>query len=294
VLLPAAEITRTQYACVAAGWSAQTQALEVDVKSIDSVEELMRLAAPCPSHPHTFPCAVGINTSSVLVFAENSMLDSLVTRVSAGAVRSLPIGLFAELVSQDTFSRSVGGIRGDGADESGVTNDSSEYHLRNQILFTDIELQLETLIWPTDLLGNSVQHATWLAQAAVDAWLNVVPFPHLSFAQAVVRSHSSSSFAPSATKATNRNGRFCTLAALYLDQAQHFLRSNDHGRFVQVAWLFVDVAGVCLFSSRTFGFDHPSRERIQSNFKDTFWKVVQLDRSPLPDLPGCEKCASFN
>lgn len=258
------------------------------MKSADSVEELLRLAAPCPSQPHDYPCAAGIDTSSVLVFAENSMLDSAVAQASVGAVRALPYGIFAALVSQDTFIRRVGGIRGDGADESGANMESAAYHTLNQNMFTDPDLRLEQLTWPT-VLVNSAQHAAWLAHAAVDAWLNVVPFPYIIQARAVVNLHMPSSFAPVASNAMNRNGRFCTLAALHLEKSQHEFSIKDHARFIETAWLFVDVAAVCLFSTRTFGFDHPSRDRIRSNFQRMFWNVMQQDHSPLPEMSGCDK-----
>ena len=75
-----------QYACVVAGWSAQTQALGVDVKSVESVEEVMSLAAPCSSEPSAYPCAAGINTSSVVVFTEITMLDTMVGRDSGATL----------------------------------------------------------------------------------------------------------------------------------------------------------------------------------------------------------------
>ncbi len=112
------EITHEQYACVAASWSAHIQALHVDVKQAESAEEVLRLAAPCPPDLSAFPCAVGINTSSVYVFSENSILDSVVAKVSAGAIRALPYGIFASLVSQDEFFKLVGGARGEGADDT--------------------------------------------------------------------------------------------------------------------------------------------------------------------------------
>ena len=262
----------------------------MDVKHADSVAELMRLAAPCPPQQHAYPCAAGINASSVLVFAESAMLDSEVAQASAGAVRALPLGLFAALVSSDAFARSVGGSRGEGADESGATDHSAAYHLHNQNLFTDPDLWLETLLWPT-ALASSAQHASWLAQAAVDAWLSVVPFPYILHAHAVVNACSSASFYASVSNAMNRNGRFCTLAALYLDQTLHYSKMNNILHYADAAWHFVDFASVCLFSVRTFNFHHPSRDRIRSHFEPTFWKVVQLDRSPLPEMPGCEKYA---
>ncbi len=282
--------TRAQYACVAAGWSTQTQSLEVDVKSADSVEELMRLAAPCPSQAHAlaYPCAAGINTSSVLVFAENAMLDAMVAQASAGAVRALPYGIFAALVSRDTFSRNAVGITGDGADDSGFSHDSAAYHLYNQQMFTDPDLQLEPLTWPS-VLTTSEQHATWLVHAAVDAWLSVVPFPHLAQAQAVVLSRSSASFSPDVSNALDHSGRMCTLAALLLDHAQH-VKSKDDLSYVELAWRFVDHAAVCLFAVRTFHIRHPSHDRIRANFQQTLWNALQLDRFSLPEPAGCAKC----
>ncbi len=262
------------------------------MKSADSVEELMRLAAPCPSQPHAYPCAAGIDTSSVFVFAENSMLDSAVATASMGAVRALPYGLFAVLVLQDVFFLSVGGIKGDGADQNSATADSSAYHLHNRNLFTDPDLKLETLTWPT-VIVSSAQHAAWLVQAAVDAWLNIVPFPYISHALAVINLQQSSSVASSLSNAMDRNGRFCTLAALYLDQSLYYSPIEDRSRFVEAAWFFVDVAAMCLFSTRTFGFSHPSRDRVQSHFQQMLWNVMQHDHTPLPEFPGCETYESF-
>jgi len=275
---------------VAAGWSAQTRSLEVDVKSADSVEELMRLAAPCPSPVHALahPCAAGINTSSVLVFSENAMLDAMVAQASAGAVRALPYGIFATLVSRDTFFRNVGGVTGEGADDSSLSHDSAAYHLYNQHVFTDPDLQLQPLTWPSDIT-TSEQYATWLVHAAIDAWLSVVPFPHLAQAQAVVSSRSSHRFSPDASNALDRSGRMCTLAALLLDHAQH-VKSKDDARYAELAWHFVDHAAVCLFAVRTFNFHHTSHGRIRANFQQTFWSALQLDRTPLPEPAGCDKC----
>lgn len=290
MLLPAAGVTRAQYACVAAGWSAQTQVLEVDVKSTESAEELMRMAAPCPSQRHTYPCAAGIDTSSVLVFSENSMLDNLVAQLSAGAVRALPHGLFAELVSQEKFSRNVGGIRGDSADESGATDESSAYHLRNHNLFTDPDLQLELLTWPT-VLTSSAQYATWLVQAAVDAWLNIVPFPYIMHAHAVVNARTSANFSPDSTDAIGANGRQCTLASIHLDRADYYLKTKQHDKFVAGAWFFIDLSSVCLFSTLNLRLKHPARNRIAANFDEIYWKLHQLDRIPLPPMAGCDECA---
>jgi hypothetical protein len=282
-------VTRAQYACVAAGWSAQTQALEVDVKSADSVEELMRLAAPCPSQPHDYPCAAGIDTSSVLVFAEIHLLDSAVAQKSTGAVRALPYGIFAALVSQETFSRKVGGIRGEGADESEVTDESNEYHLRNHDLFTDADLQLQHLTWPAALV-SSAQHAAWLTHAAIDAWLNIVPFPYILQAHAVVNARASSSFSPNASDAIGANGRQCTLASIHLDHAQYYLRTKQLEKFLSGAWFCIDLSSVCLFSALNLRLRHPARERIAANFDDIYWKLHQLDRNPLPPMAGCDEC----
>ncbi len=283
-------MTRAQYACVAAGWSTHTQSLEVDVKSADSVKELMRLAAPCPSPAHALahPCAAGINTSSVLVFAENAMLDAMVAQASAGAVRALPYGIFATLVSRDTFSRKAGEVMGEGAGNIGFSHETAAYHLYNQQLLTDTDLQLEPLTWPP-VITTSEQHATWLVHAAVDAWLSVVPFTHFAQAQAVVSSRSSHRFSPDASNALDRSGRMCTLAALLLDHAQH-VKSKDGLSYVEHAWRFVDHAAVCLFAVRTFHIHHPSHDRIRANFQQTFWNTLQLDRTPLPDPAGCDKC----
>ncbi len=280
-----------QYACVAAGWSAQTQALEVDVKSADSVDELMRLAAPCPSdQQHAYPCAEGIDTLNVLVFAENAMLDSVVAQASAGAVRAMPYGLFAALVSNDTFSRNVGGARGDGADDSGTNNDSAAYHLHNHNLFTDPNLRLETLSWPA-VLASSAQHAAWIVQAAVDAWLNIVPFPYMMQAHAVVNERSSATFSPNVSDAIGANGRQCTLASIHLDRAQHYLKTKEHDKFIAGAWFCIDLSSVCLFSALNLRLKHPARDRIAASFNDIYWKLHQLDRVPLPPMAGCDECA---
>ncbi len=284
------ELTRSQYACVAAGWSAQTQALEVDVKYVESVEELMRLAAPCSSETHSYPCAAGMNTSSVLVFAENSMLDSMVTQASAGAIRALPFGIFALLVSQDAFLKYTGGIRGDGADESSVNEDASTYHLYNHNLFTNRNLKLEVLPWPSQILTNSAKHASWLVQAAVDAWLNIVPFPFIMQAHAVVNARSSATFQPNASDATGANGRQCILASIHLDRAHHYLKTNDHQKFSYGAWFFIDLSSVCLFSTLNLRLKHPARDRLADNFESIYWKLHQLDRSPLPPMAGCDEC----
>jgi hypothetical protein len=263
----------------------------VDVKSADSVEELMRLAAPCPSPAHALahPCAAGINTSSVLVFAENAMLDAMVAQASAGTVRALPYGIFAALVSWDTFTRNAGGITGEGADDSGFSDDSAAYHLYNQQMFTDPDHQLERLTWPS-VLTTSEQHATWLVHAAVDAWLSVLPFPHFAQALAVVSSRSSDRFSPDVSNALDHSGRMCTLAALLLDHAQH-VKSKDDLSYVEQAWRFVDHAAVCLFAVSTFHIRHPSHDRIRANFQQTLWNALQLDRFSLPEPAGCAKCA---
>jgi len=248
----------------------------------------MRLAAPCPSPAHALahPCAAGINTSSVLVFAENAMLDAMVAQASAGAVRALPYGIFATLVSRDTFSRKVGEVTGEGAGNIGFSHEIAAYHLYNQQLLTDPDLQLEPLTWPS-VITTSEQHATWLVHAAVDAWLSVVPFTHFAQAQAVVSSRSSHRFSPDASNALDRSGRMCTLAALLLDHAQH-VKSKDGLSYVEHAWRFVDHAAVCLFAVRTFHIQHPSHDRIRANFQQTFWNTLQLDRTPLPDPAGCD------
>ena len=290
VAVPAARLTRAQYACVAAGWSAHTQALDVDVKHADSVAELMRLAAPCPPQPHAYPCAAGINASAVLVFAESAMLDSEVAQASAGAVRALPLGLFAVLVPSDAFARSVGGTRGEGADESSATDHSAAYHLHNQNLFTDPDLRLETLLWPA-ALASSAQHAAWLVQAAVDAWLSVVPFPYMLQAHAVVNARSSASFSPNASDAIGANGRQCTLASIHLDHAQYRLKTQQHDKFAADAWFYIDLSSVCLFSALNLRLKHPARDRIAASFNDIYWKLHQLDRVPLPPMAGCDECA---
>jgi hypothetical protein len=245
----------------------------------------MRLAAPCVSDDPAitaFVCATATNTSSVFVFSEISMLDSMVAQASAGAIRALPRGLFASLVSRDMFIRKTAG---DG-------DDTTAYHSSIAALFTDPAIQLPSLPWPS-ILSNEAHHAAWLLNAAVDAWLSIVPFPYLSQAHDVIAVRSSESFAPNASDAMGYNGRKCTLAALYLDRSQHFMKINDVDQFVAAAWLFVDFSAVCLFSVRSFGLMHPSHARIKANFVDTFWKVIQLDRSPLPDMPGCDEYVRF-
>ncbi len=96
----------------------------------------MRLAAPCPPDSSAFPCGVGINTSSVYVLSENAMLDSVVAKASAGAIRALPYGIFASLVTQDEFFKLVGGARGEDADNSSVSATYSLYYLRNKNLIS--------------------------------------------------------------------------------------------------------------------------------------------------------------
>jgi hypothetical protein len=280
-------VTRLQYACVVAGWSSLIQSLEVSVKAVESVEEVMRLAAPCTSEPSLHPCAAGLNTSAVLVFSEIALLDLMVTRVSEGAVRALPYGLFAVLVPKFTFNVNVGGSRGDAADESEVSEISSAYHNYMQMIFTSLDIQLPKLSWPSTI-STSEEHAAWLTQAAVDAWLKVVPFPYLMQAQAVVNSRSSIMFVPNASDAIGANGAHCTLASIHLDRASYYLRNQNYDMFVFGAWHFIDLSSVCLFSALNLRLKHPARNLIEKNFNYIYWKLHQLDRSPLPPMPGCE------
>jgi hypothetical protein len=277
-------VTLSQYACVVAGWSAQTQALGIDVKFAESIDEVMRLAAPCVSNDPTttaYTCAAGLDTSSTFVFTEISMLDSMVAQASAGAIRALPYGLFASLLLQDVFVK-----------KTASENDASHaYHTFIQESFTHPSVQLPPLYWPSTI-SDQAQHATWIAHAAIDAWLKIVPFQYISQVHSVVNSFSSSSFAPSVSNAIGRNGRTCNIAALYLDQSQHYIETKNDAQFVTAAWLFVDHAAICLFSVRTFGVVHSSHDRIRAHYKEMFWKVTQLDRSPLPEMPGCDKYGS--
>jgi hypothetical protein len=260
------------------------QALGIDVKFAESIDEVMRLAAPCVSDDPTitaYTCAAGLNTSSIFVFTEISMLDSMVDQASVGAIRALPHGLFASLLLRDVFFDTI-------ASESDASN---AYHSFVHESFTLPSIQLPPLLWPSTI-SDQAQHATWIAYAAIDAWLKIVPFPYISQVHSVVNSFSASSFAPSVSNAIGRNGRICNIAALYLDKSQHLIETKNDAQFVTAAWLFVDHAAICLFSVRTFGFAHSFHDRIRANYKEMLWKVTQLDRSPLPEPPGCEKCAS--
>jgi hypothetical protein len=282
-------LTHSQYACVAASWSAHTQDLEVDVKVAESLDEVMRLAAPCQSDPSPFPCAVGINTSSALIFSENSMLDAMVTQASAGAVRALPYGLFAFLVSRDDFLSYVGGVKGDGADESGVSARSTSYHTHNRKLFTDPDVQLTPLSWPATITDSAL-HSSWLAQAAIDAWLSVVPFPYVFDAHAVVDARSSSSFSDNSSHAIGANGRQCFLADIHIDRALYYLNIKDYNPFLAGAWFCIDLSSICLFSALNLKLQHPSRDRVEMNFMNIYWKLHIFDRTPLPPMPGCDAC----
>jgi hypothetical protein len=289
--LPVAGITLTseQYACAAAGLSAELQALEVDVKSVETVEEVMRMAAPCPPTLSSYPCAAGINTSLVVVFTENTMLDSMVARASAGKIRALPYGLFSVLRIATDFSISVGGIRGEDADDSGKSDHSFAYHNYNRVLFTNPALKLEIFPWPGVVSSNSL-HATWIVNAAVDAWLNVVPFPYLHLAHDVVNARTSASFSPDPNNAAGANGRQCTLASIHLDRARYYLKTKQHNEFVEGGWFCIDLSSVCLFSALNLKLQHPARDRIEQNFNNIFWKLHQLDHTPLPPLKGCDEC----
>lgn len=264
------------------------QALDVDVKQAESVEEVMRLAAPCPPDASAFPCAVGINTSSVYVFSENAMLDSVVAKASAGAIRALPYGIFASLVSQDEFFKLVGGARGEDADNSSVSATSSLYHLRNKNLFTDPDLRLTSLTWPQSIT-DSARHSAWLAAAAVDAWLNIVPFPYILHAHAVVDALASSSFSSNSSDATGANGRLCILASIHMDQARYLLKIKDHTQFAAYAWNCIDLASVCLFSALNLKLKTPTRDYIDQNFRHILWNLHVHDRTPLPLMTGCEE-----
>jgi hypothetical protein len=285
-------LTRRQYACAAASWSARIQELEVDVKQAESIEEVMRLAAPCSSaldpSVSTYPCAAGINTSSVFVFSEITMLDAMVNQSSAAAVRALPYGIFALLVSQDDYLKHVGGSRGDGADASGISPLSAAYHKANRNIFTSNDLQLQALIWPQKIT-DSVTHSSWLTQAAVDAWLNIVPFPYILDAHAVVDARTSSTFIPNASHATGANGRQCTLASLHIDRALYYLEAKNYPEFLFGAWFLIDLSSVCLFSALNLQLQHPARDRIEANFQNIYWKLHLHDRNPLPPMAGCDE-----
>jgi hypothetical protein len=226
----------------------------------------------------------------VFVFSENSMVDALVAQASEGALRALPYGIFTELVSQETFSKKVGGIPNDGSDISGVSSDSFAYHSLNHNLFAASDIQIENLS-PGSIISNEQQHASWLVQAAIDSWLNVVPFTHRSHAHAVVQARSTSKFASNVSNAAHHHGRVCNLAAFALDLSQYLIKIKDQPRFVHAAWEFVDLAAICLFSVRTFSFSHPLHDRVRSLFHDMLWKVMQLDRSPLHEMPACSTYA---
>lgn len=249
----------------------------------------MRLAAPCQSDLHLLPCSVSINTTSVFVFSENSMLDYMVAKASVGAVRALPYGLFAVLVSQDDFVKYIGGVRGEGADESGVSTDSDFYHRYNRNLFTDPDFRSPALDWP-QRITDSAHHSAWLAQAAVDAWLNVVPFPYMLDAHAVVGARTSSAFSPNASDAVGFNGRQCTLASIHVDRALHFLKTKNYDQFVAGAWFCIDLSSVCLFSALNLKLRHSSRDRIEQSFENIYRNLHLFDRTPLPPMPGCNEC----
>lgn len=278
---------------MAASWSAQTQALEVDVKIAESVAEVMRLAAPCASETEvsTYPCAAGINTSTVFVFSENSMLDAMVRQVSDEAIRVLPFGVFAFLVTKEEFFKYVGGVRGDGADLSHVSDNSSSYHMHNRNLFTEPSLQVAHMSWPF-VVSNSFQHSSWLLQAAVDAWLNIVPFPYILDAHAVVDARQSISFSPNASDATYANGRQCTLASIHIDRSLHLLKTKEYAEFASGAWFGVDLSSVCLFSALNLRLKHPSRDRIEASLPDIYWNLHKFDRTPLAPMAGCDEYAA--
>jgi hypothetical protein len=294
----------SQYACVAAGWSAQTQALEIDVKAAESVEEVMRLAAPCVSEspayvpPHlpplhfcnilrSYPCAAGINTSSVLVFTDIASLDLLVTQASAGAIRALPLGLFAALVTQDSFTQSTVST----SDDLSKSDAASAYHSHVSSVFTDPSIQLPVLTWP-DPISTAGQHASWLVNAAVDAWLKHASWHFLRHAHAVVAARTAASFLPNVTSPIGANGRQCTLASLHLDRAQHYLSTHDTPQFLAGAWFFIDLASVCMFSVLNLQLLHPASARIEEQFVVMYWKLMQLDRQPLPEMAGCDPCVA--
>ncbi len=245
----------------------------------------MRLAAPCSSEPSAYPCAAGINISSVAVFTEIAMLDTMVTRASAGAIRALPYGLFALLVTQDSFTRST--VFNDDPNVS----DSATYHRYVERVFTDPSIALPVLSWP-GALSSSEQHASWLVNAAVDAWMNVTSWHFLSSAHSVVTARTSNSFVPNASSPVGANSRQCSLASLQLDRAHNYLRTNDVPMFLAGAWHFIDLASSCMFSVRYLQLLHPAHSRIEDNFVDIYWKLMQLDRVPLPEMDGCEPCVA--
>ena len=296
---------------MAASWAAQTQALEIDVKVAESVEEVMRLAAPCVSETEAsaYPCAAGINTSTAFVFSENGMLDNMVRQVSAEAIRALPFGIFAFLATKEDFFKYVGGIRGEGADTSGVSDNSTSYHMHNRNLFTEptlqvalpifrcsflfcnLLLQVAHMIWPF-IVTDSLQHSSWLLQAAVDAWLNIVPFPYILDAHAVVDARQSISFSPNASDASFANGRQCTLASIHIDRSLHLIKTKDYVGFASGAWFGVDLSSVCLFSALNLRLKHPSRDHIEASLPNIYWNLHKFDRTPLAPMAGCDECAA--
>ena len=245
----------------------------------------MRLAAPCSSEPSAYPCAAGINTSSVIVFTEIAMLDTMVSRASAGAIRALPYGLFALLVTQDSFTRSTVF-----SDDPNVS-DSANYHDYVERVFTDPSIALPVLPWP-GALSSSEQHASWLANAAVDAWMNVTSWQFLSSAHSVVAARATASFVPNVSSPVGANSRKCSLASFHLDHARYYLRTNDIPMFLAGAWHFIDLASSCMFSVLNLQLLHPAHSRIEDNFVDILWKLMQLDRTPLPEMDGCEPCVT--
>jgi hypothetical protein len=257
----------------------------VDVKSVESVEEVMRLAAPCSSEPSAFPCAAGINTSSTIVFTDIAMLDSMVTLASAGAIRALPYGIFALLVTQDSFTRSTVF-----SDDHNISN-SAAYHRYVERVFTDPSIALPVLPWP-GALTSPEQHASWLVNAAIDAWMNVTSWHFLLHAHSVVTARTAASFLPNVSSPVGANGRQCSLAALHLDRARYYLRTNDVPQFLAGAWHFIDLASVCMFSALNLQLLHPAHSLIAHNFNDIYWTLMQLDRAPLPEMNGCEPCVT--
>jgi hypothetical protein len=245
----------------------------------------MRLAAPCSSEPSAYPCAAGINTSSVVVFTEIAMLDTMVTRASAGAIRVLPYGLFALLVTQDIFTRSTV------FSNDPNVNYSANYHRYVARVFTDPSIALPVLSWP-GALSSHEQHASWLVNAAVDAWMNVTSWHFLSHVHSVVAARTTATFVPDVSSPVGANGRQCSLASLQLDRARYYLSTNDVPMFLAGAWHFIDLASSCLFSVLNLQLLHPAHSRIEDNFDDIYWKLMQLDRTPLPEMDGCEPCVA--
>jgi hypothetical protein len=88
------------------------------------------------------------------------------------------------------------------------------------------------------------------------------------------------------------NSRKCSLASLHLDRARYYLRTNGIPMFLAGAWHFIDLASSCMFSVLNLQLLHPAHSRIEDNFVDIYWKLMQLDRTPLPEIDGCKPCVT--